>query len=288
MAEYEDISTGRHCVFVAACPLGFRDQVSAQGVHRPHLNRMEEIMRDVCADFETELREFNGENNHVHLLVNFPPKIALSRLVNSLKGVSSRRCARSSPSWPATTTGQQTVVRLVLRRVGGGAPISVLRQYIEQQNRPRPGLRSTVRIRAHGSGQSSSQIRFTTGLKPGALRIGPVAAAGRPGPDGLGRTRALGTTPGRTVARCAAPTCLGRRGEVRKASAPLGRCRRRGSRPAERRLAGRRSLRCNGLAELPLVRLLQLAEPRDPTPAWLLSPGWQCAHRQKSPRVMIA
>ena len=44
-------------------------------------------MRAVCADFEAELREFNGENNHVHLLVNFPPKVAVSRLVNSLKGV---------------------------------------------------------------------------------------------------------------------------------------------------------------------------------------------------------
>jgi putative transposase len=55
-----------------------------------HLERLEEIMRDVCADFETELREFNG----AHLLVNFPPKVALSRLVNSLKGVSSRRMRR--------------------------------------------------------------------------------------------------------------------------------------------------------------------------------------------------
>ncbi|SDY16620.1 putative transposase [Saccharopolyspora shandongensis] len=42
-------------------------------------------MRQVCADFETELAEFNGEANHVHLLVNVPPKVAISRLVNSLK-----------------------------------------------------------------------------------------------------------------------------------------------------------------------------------------------------------
>lgn len=48
-------------------------------------------MRAVCTDFECELVEFNGETNHVHLLVNFPPKVALSKLVNSLKCVSSRR-----------------------------------------------------------------------------------------------------------------------------------------------------------------------------------------------------
>ena len=48
-------------------------------------------MRDVCADFSTELVEFNGERGHVHLLVHYPPKVALSRLVGSLKGVSARK-----------------------------------------------------------------------------------------------------------------------------------------------------------------------------------------------------
>ncbi len=47
-------------------------------------------MRAVCGDFEAELVQFNCEANHVHLLVNFPPKVTVSRLVNSLKGVSSR------------------------------------------------------------------------------------------------------------------------------------------------------------------------------------------------------
>jgi putative transposase len=54
-------------------------------------------MRDVCAEFETDVREFNAENNHVHLLVTFPPKVALSTLVNSLKGVSSRRMRQEFP-----------------------------------------------------------------------------------------------------------------------------------------------------------------------------------------------
>jgi putative transposase len=63
---------------------------------------MEAIMRAVCADFETELAEFNGEDNHVHLLVNFPPKVALSRLVNSLKGGVVTADAPGSPNWPAS------------------------------------------------------------------------------------------------------------------------------------------------------------------------------------------
>jgi REP element-mobilizing transposase RayT len=65
---------------------------------------MEEIMGSVCSDFECELVEFNGESNHVHLMVNFPPKVSVSRLVNSLKGVSARRLRhRSSPNYDNTT-----------------------------------------------------------------------------------------------------------------------------------------------------------------------------------------
>jgi REP element-mobilizing transposase RayT len=44
----------------------------------------------VCADFEAQLVEMNGEAEHVHLLINYPPKHSISTLVNSLKGVSSR------------------------------------------------------------------------------------------------------------------------------------------------------------------------------------------------------
>ncbi|WP_108724684.1 IS200/IS605 family transposase, partial [Streptosporangium minutum] len=81
--------------------------------------------------------EFNGENNHVHLLVNFPSKVALSKLVNSLKGVASRRmrqgfpdlaahCYRANELWSGSYFAGSI----------GGAPLSIVRQYIEQQNRP--------------------------------------------------------------------------------------------------------------------------------------------------------
>jgi REP-associated tyrosine transposase len=44
-----------------------------------------------------ELAEFNGDAEHVHLLVRSPPTVALSRLVNSLKGVCSRRLRQEFP-----------------------------------------------------------------------------------------------------------------------------------------------------------------------------------------------
>ena len=55
------------------------------------LDRCEQVMREVYTDFGAELREFTGEPDHVHLLVHHPRTVAPSKLVNSLKGVSSRR-----------------------------------------------------------------------------------------------------------------------------------------------------------------------------------------------------
>jgi len=137
MAVNGDVRTGRHCVFVLHAHLVFYTKYRHDVFTAAHLRRLEEIMRAVSADFECELVEFNGETNHVHLLVNFPPKIALSRLVNSLKGVSSRRMRQEFPDltrhyWRA----QRLWSGSYFAGSVGGAPISVLRQYIEQQNRP--------------------------------------------------------------------------------------------------------------------------------------------------------
>jgi putative transposase len=137
MAEYSDIRTGRHCVFVLHAHLVFVTKYRHKVFTDTHLNRLEEIMREVCADFETELAEFNGDNNHVHLLVNFRPKIALSRLVNSLKGVSSRRMRQEFPELAAHYY-QANKLWSASYFAGsvGGPSLSTVRQYIEQQNRP--------------------------------------------------------------------------------------------------------------------------------------------------------
>ncbi|WP_406357622.1 IS200/IS605 family transposase [Streptomyces sp. NBC_01635] len=137
MAEMQEIRTGRHCVFVMHVHLVFVTKFRHGVFTDDHLVRMEEIMRSVCADFECELVEFNGETSHVHLLVNFPPKVAVAKLVNSLKDVSSRRLRQEFPDlvrhyWRASKLWSGSY----FAGTGGGAPLSVIRQYVEQQNRP--------------------------------------------------------------------------------------------------------------------------------------------------------
>lgn len=94
------------------------------------------IFASVCADFGAELVEMDGEDDHVHLLVNYPPKVAISSLVNSLKGVSSRRLRQNHPAlvrryWKGVLWSPSYFASSC-----GGAPISIIRQYIEQQRTP--------------------------------------------------------------------------------------------------------------------------------------------------------
>jgi len=136
MGNYSDVRTGRHCVFVLHAHLVFVTKYRHKVFTDRHLTRVEEILRAVCADFQTELAEFNGDNNPVHLLVNHPPKVALSKLVNSLKGVSSRRMRQEFPDL-ARHYYRANVLWSGSYFAGsvGGAPLTVLRQYIEQHNR---------------------------------------------------------------------------------------------------------------------------------------------------------
>lgn len=137
MSSNPSIRTGRHCVFALHAHLVFVTKYRHRVFNDRHLTRMEEIMRAVCVDFETELVEFNGERDHVHPLVTFPPKVALSRLVNSLKGVSSRRMRQEFPDltrhyWQANRLWSGSYFAGSV----GGAPLDVLRRYIEEQTRP--------------------------------------------------------------------------------------------------------------------------------------------------------
>ena len=137
MNKSNDIRHGRHCVFNLHIHLVFLTKYRRSVFTKAVLEDLKEIFASVCQDLEAELVEFDGEKDHVHLLINYPPKVSVSRLVNSLKGVSSRLIRKKryaciqdklwagalwSPSYFAASCG--------------GAPISIIKQYIEQQDTP--------------------------------------------------------------------------------------------------------------------------------------------------------
>lgn len=137
MLKSTNLRRGRTCVFVLHVHLVFVTKYRRHVFTKAILSDLREIFQSVCKDFDAVLVEFEGEKDHVHLLVNYPPKVSVTKLVNSLKGVSSRmirkknyptirKCLWSNALWsPSYFAGSC-----------GGAPISIIRQYIEQQNTP--------------------------------------------------------------------------------------------------------------------------------------------------------
>ncbi len=97
MNKSSEIRHGRHCVFQLHVHLVFVAKYRKKLFDAAALKTLEKVFVEVCQDFEAELKGFNGEKDHVHLLVNYPPKVSVSKLVNSLKGVSSRLLRKQRP-----------------------------------------------------------------------------------------------------------------------------------------------------------------------------------------------
>jgi putative transposase len=103
---------------------------------RDAIERLKVIFEKVCADFEAQLVEMNGEAEHVHLLINYPPKHSVSSLVNSLKGVSSRLLRIVRPAIEKRYWKNALWSPSYFAASCGGAPPGIIKQYVEQQKTP--------------------------------------------------------------------------------------------------------------------------------------------------------
>lgn len=126
---------GRHVVHLLHCHLVFLTKYRGRVLDARAQERLHAIFRVVCADFETDLDECDGERDHVQLLVRHPPKVAVATLVNSLKGVSSRRLRAERAD--IAKLGRSLWSPSYFAGSVAGAPLEVLREYIERQDSPR-------------------------------------------------------------------------------------------------------------------------------------------------------
>ena len=98
------------------------------------LTVIEKTFKEVAEKMDFSVQEFNGEADHVYALIEYPPKLSLSQIVNALKGVSSRKYGQAgyekpygkealwSPSYFASSVG--------------GVPLEVLKEYSRNQEKP--------------------------------------------------------------------------------------------------------------------------------------------------------
>jgi putative transposase len=101
------------------------------------LKRVEDILVDLLEKWDCKLVEFNGEEDHVHLLFQYHPDLQLSKLVNNIKSVTSRRLRQEYAEhlenffWKDVFWNGSYFVASC-----GGVTISKLKEYIENQNSP--------------------------------------------------------------------------------------------------------------------------------------------------------
>ncbi len=95
---------------------------------------IEKSFNDVAKKMDFQILEFNGESDHIHALIEYPPKLSISQMVNTLKGVSSRRYGQAGYPKPYGKDALWSPSYFVTSI--GGASIEVLKQYIKDQEKP--------------------------------------------------------------------------------------------------------------------------------------------------------
>jgi putative transposase len=97
------------------------------------IDLIEKSFREVAEKMNFQVLEFNGKENHVHALIEYPPKLSVSQIVNALKGVSSRRYGQAGykkPHKEALWSPSYFAISV------GGAPLEILKEYIKNQEKP--------------------------------------------------------------------------------------------------------------------------------------------------------
>ena len=132
------LKSTRHAKYLLHAHLVFTPKYRKKIFTKAHFELMNEVFIDICNKFDAQLVEFDGEEDHVHLLVLYPPRVAISILVNSLKGVSSRMLRKNFDIFKKSYWGDSVALwsRSYFAASVGGAPIEILKQYIEQQKTP--------------------------------------------------------------------------------------------------------------------------------------------------------
>jgi len=93
--------------------------------------RLKQIISDVAVKYQSEIQEMEVMPDHVRLVVEIDPQYGIHRLVRQMKGVSSHTLRREfqhlRTRLPTLWTNSYFVATV------GGAPLAVLKQYVENQ-----------------------------------------------------------------------------------------------------------------------------------------------------------
>jgi putative transposase len=127
------VRRGRHVVYALHAHLVFVTKYRRDVLSDLAIRDLSAIFAKVCRDFEAKVVECSGEDDHVYVLVHYPPKVALSKLVNSLKGVSSRKLREMRPEVSGGYHNGVLWSASYFAASCGGASLSAIDEYVRNQ-----------------------------------------------------------------------------------------------------------------------------------------------------------
>ena len=116
-----------HMVFIVA----YRRPVMTDEIRL----RCIEIIEQLAPNFSVELLEADGQADHLHMLLRAAPHTTISRFVNSVKTVTSRRLKKEYPHIREALWKEKFWSRSYFVASTGGATLEAVRDYIENQRR---------------------------------------------------------------------------------------------------------------------------------------------------------
>ena len=165
MSTQYEWRTGRYCVYRNYIHLVFVTKYRRGVFTEDMLSDMKSVFSETCAQMDGELLEFGGEDDHVHLMISFPPKVALSNLVGKLKGKSSYVLRRKY--WDQLKKklwGDHLWSSSYCSVTCGRAPLEHVKKYIENQRTP--PSEQAIRQSKQETGRTGDKSRVRTGLTP--------------------------------------------------------------------------------------------------------------------------
>ncbi|SEQ16869.1 putative transposase [Rosenbergiella nectarea] len=134
VSVHEDLLSGylrrRHSVSKLVVHLIFTTQYRRKVFDGEMLSQIREALLSAAEKLEIDILEMDGEEDHVHILVAYPPKLSVSVLVNNLKSISSRRVRILNTNLQKASNSGVLWSRSYFACSAGGATIETLKSYV--------------------------------------------------------------------------------------------------------------------------------------------------------------
>lgn len=133
-----DFRKGRHSVSILQVHLVFVVKYRRRILDERAIEWLAQHFERVCLGMDCQLIAANGEPDHMHCLIEYPPKMSVSALVNALKGSSSHKLRGARPDIAEKYWKSVLWTPAYFAGSTGGATLETVKKYVEQQSASSP------------------------------------------------------------------------------------------------------------------------------------------------------